>query len=437
MFNSKKITISAGAFALALLGACSDDNSTAGATVDPDVIAQDDSTSSTKPASSSATQGNENGSTVIKFTSKPSSTIDLSNGSISVYDEENGASGECIADDKSYASMIQVREGDKQEVLMSLEIEKISDNCDDLYKEFEIECESKKGDFTEIEKNCKKGNFSVQCHYTSDKSDSFKSVYDEFFAKTSKACSELTEGAESAYGRYETPSSASKGNEDVAPTSSSSDDPIDIPPEDIDKYTQNPSDIGEVDVPSTGIAVPTLSNYTAQFTDDPAELSFDSHVLAYKGRASCSAINDGESIIKTESEMDPHIYAIAADKIGECFPATAEAAKNVDYKFKESCNYYIATSSDGMQPTGHTITKVSKDAIEFTSVHTGGSCMLSLQFFDVMYLIEDCDNLISKSTKTTSKSFTSTTWACEEGSYSPSKEAAAYGEWFRDDLIFP
>lgn len=421
MFNKTKITISVGAFALTLLGACSDDNSTAGATVDPDVLAEK-----------------------INFSLNPSSTIALKNGSITVYDEENGASGLCATEGMSYASKIQVREGENLDVVTSLEYKGESDVCENLYKEFKNECESRKGDFEERDKDCKKGGFSIWCQYDGDESDSTKSVLDEFIAKMSDDCNKLTEGAESLYGEYTTPSSTSKDDGDVVPASNSSTDPVDIPPEDIDKYTQYPSDSsdkkdddGEVDVPSTGILVPTLDNYTAQFTDDPAELSFDSHVLAYKGRASCSVINEGKSIIETTSEMDSRLYAIAADEIEECFPETAEAAKAIEYKFKENCNYFVVTSSDGMQPTGHSITKVAKDAIEFTSVSTGGMCMLSQAFFDVIFLIEDCDNLISESTKTTNKTFTSETWACEEGSYSPAKSASAYGEWFRADLIFP
>lgn len=412
MFNKTKITISVGAFALALLGACSDDKSVAGATVDPDVLAEK-----------------------INFSLNPSSTIALKNGSITVYDEENGASGLCATEGMSYASKIQVREGENLDVVTSLEYKGESDVCEELYKEFKDECESKKGDFKEKENDCKRGDFYIWCQSTGNESDSVKSVLDGFIAKMSDDCAELTEGAESLYGEYTTPSSTSKDDGDVVPASNSSTDPVDIPPEDIDKYTQYPSDMGDsgVDVPSTGKFVGTLDQYTAQFTGDPAELSFDSHVLAYNGQVptKCRALDSGID----DLDVNSSIIKIGKEQIADCFPMTADAMELSDGV--EGCDYYIVASPDGSQPTGHAITKVSKDEIEITGIHAGGMCMLSQAFFDVIFLIEDCDNLISESTKTTSKNFTSETWACEEGSYSPAKSASAYGEWFRTDLIFP
>ena len=417
MLNKTKITISAGAFALALLGACSDDKSVAGATVDPDVLAEKD------------------GESAINFLSKPTSTIDLKNGSLSVYDSENGASGQCVADGKSYAARTQVRKRGELEVLSSLEVENYGDDCDSLFRDFKNRCESRNGDFKAIAENCKIGKFSVWCAYNGEKSDSFNSVFDEFSNKVGEICASLSANAESTYGEYQTPSSTSKGS-DVAPVSSSANDPVDIPPEDIDKYTQYPSDMGEggVDVPSTGITVKTLNNYTAQFTDNPAELSFDSHVLAYNGRvpSGCRALDNAID----DLDLNSAVKKIDVEKIGECFPTTVETAKMADYKFDEKCSYYVVAIPDGSQPTGHAITKVEKDVIEITSIAAGGMCALTQVFFDVIFLVEDCEGLINESTSMTHNKFTSTIWACEEGSYSPTKEASAYGEWFRDDLVY-
>ena len=418
MFNKNKITISISAFALAMLGACSDDKSVAGATVDPDVLAEKD------------------GEQVINFLSKPSSTVNLENGSLDVYDSENGASGQCIADGKSYAAKIQVQKGEKLEVRTSLEVKNYGDDCESLFKDFKNGCDSRNGGFKEISKDCKTGKFSVWCAYNGENSDSFNSVFDEFLNKVGETCASLSANAESTYGEFQTPSSTSKGS-DVAPVSSSANDPVDIPPEDIDKYTQYPSDMGEggVDVPSTGITVKTLNNYTAQFTDNPAELSFDSHVLAYNGRvpSGCRALDNAID----DLDLNSAVKKIDVEKIGECFPTTVETAKMADYKFDEKCRYYVVAIPDGSQPTGHAITKVEKDVIEITSIAAGGMCALTQVFFDVIFLVEDCEGLINESTSMTHNKFTSTIWACEEGSYSPTKEASAYGEWFRDDLIFP
>ena len=412
MFNKNKITISVSAFALAMLGACTDDKSVAGATVDPDVLAEKD------------------GESVINFLSKPTSTVNLENGSLDVYDSENGASGRCIADGKSYAAKIQVQKGEKLEVRTSLEVENYGSGCDSLFKVFKNGCDSRKGDFKEIANDCSAGKFSVWCAYNGEKSDSFSSILDEFSNNIGESCASLTANAESSYGEFQTPSSTSKGGEDVAPESSSSTNPIDIPPEDIDKYTQYP----DVDVPSTGIAVKTLNNYTAQFTDNPEELSFDSHVLAYNGGvpSGCRALDNTID----DLDLNGTVKKIDVEKIGDCFPTTVETAKMADYKFDEKCSYYVVAIPDGSQPTGHAITKVEKDVIEITSIAAGGMCMLSQAFFDVIFLVEDCEGLINESTPMTHNKFTSTTWACEEGSYSPTKSAETYGEWFRDDLVF-
>lgn len=429
MFSKNTITISAGAFALALLGACSNDKSVAGATVDPDTFAHTNSIEPDNPGSSNS----ESAAPIINFSLKPSSTIALKNGSISVYDEEKGASGLCAIEGMSYASKIQVYKGIGLNVVTTLEFKGNSDVCNDLYEEFKNECESKKGNFVGADKDCERGDFYIWCQYSGGESDSVNTILNGFFAKMGDACSELTEGAEYVYGEYEMPSSASKGDADVTPTSSASDDPIDIPPEDIDKYTQYPSDMedGEVDVPSTGKFVGTLDQYTAQFTDDPTELSFDSHVLAYNGQVpmKCRALDSGID----DLDLNSSIKKIEKEQIADCFPMTAEAMElSGDTK---KCDYYVVASPDGSQPTGHAITKVSKDGVEIASIITGGMCMLSQAFFDVIFLIEDCDGIVSESSVLSRKTFTSSTWACEEGSYSPTKEAKAYGEWFRADLL--
>ena len=425
MLNKTKITISAGAFALALLGACSDSNSTAGATIDPDTVA-------TNSSNSTSTNSSNNISTIdIHFTTEPTSVQSAKNVKLSIFGDENGASGECFADGKTYAAKIQVRSGDKLEILTSLEIEEYPDKCDNLYKEFKYECDSKSGNFTEISKDSEDGSFNILCKYKGDDSETFKSVFDGFSEQVSEACSGLTEDAESSFGKFEIPSSASEGG-DIVPAPEDSTNPIDIPPEDIDKYTQYPSDMGEggVEVPSTGIFVGTLDQYTAQFTDDSTELSFDSHVLAYNGSISenCGVIS------RYDSEPNPIVKKIDEDEINNCFPETFEAAKTANYKFDEKCNYYVVTKSDGAQPSGHVITNISNDGIEITSVYSGGACMRSQMFIQVIFLIEDCDELVSETSATTIKTFSSSTWACEEGSYSPAKEAKAYGEWFTANI---
>ena len=60
--------------------------------------------------------------------------------------------------------------------------------------------------------------------------------------------------------------------------------------------------------------------------------------------------------------------------------------------------------------------------------------MQTAAYFPIAFLVEDCDGLIDEKATISYKTFTSETWACEEGKYSPTKKASAYGEWYRADL---
>ena len=60
--------------------------------------------------------------------------------------------------------------------------------------------------------------------------------------------------------------------------------------------------------------------------------------------------------------------------------------------------------------------------------------MQTAMYFPIAFLVEDCDGLLDENTELSYNRFTSKTWACETLG-SPTKEASAYGEWYRADLI--
>jgi hypothetical protein len=175
----------------------------------------------------------------------------------------------------------------------------------------------------------------------------------------------------------------------------------------------------------------TLDKYTAQFTDDPGELSFDEHVLAYNGGLPSTAYLD-EDIEQNSTGINPFLKEINVSDIGNYFPMTAAIVGNRTPK--ENCKTFLVLSHDGAQPTGHVLSKISKGSIEISSVKPGGPCMQTAMFFPIAFLVEDCDDLLDENTEFSYNRFTSKTWACETLG-SPTKKARAYGEWYRADLI--
>ena len=174
----------------------------------------------------------------------------------------------------------------------------------------------------------------------------------------------------------------------------------------------------------------TLDKYTAQFTDDPGELSFDEHVLAYNGGLPSTAYLD-EDIEQNSTGINPFLKEINVSDIGNYFPMTAAIVGN--RTSKENCKTFLVLSHDGGQPTGHVLSKISKGSIEISSVNPGGPCRQTAMYFPIAFLVEDCDGLLDENTEFSYNRFTSKTWACETLG-SPTKKASAYGEWYRADL---
>ena len=200
----------------------------------------------------------------------------------------------------------------------------------------------------------------------------------------------------------------------------------------------------------------TLDKYAAQFADDPNELSFDSHVLAYNGTFPMiiSSEDDYELFrdkTGTRKDTDPFIREVDAFHAVKFFPMTAAIAGNGIYQ--ENCKTFIVISHDGGQPTGHMLTHISEGNIEITGISKGGRNPLTSNYFSVGFLVRDCDGLIDENSTVTFKGFTSKTWCSakilqipnnldEEATYidnpycneNQHENAETYSEWFRADL---
>lgn len=410
MLNKKLITT--GSIVLIALAACSsDETSTAGATVDPNTISQK-----------------------IEFTTAATSTITVDGGELQAFEAENGASATCSANGITYSSEIQISSNNL--VVTHLELENAGNLCSGIFTRFSATC----GSIPSWWEGCDEdGNLELFCgdhrmesltictatnpsSCTTKEGDStvtFNAVVSDFSNTATDICNKIFDGAESYYGRYETPSSSSTSNE-----SSSSVEPPDQDPDTLNVIAI-PRDTTPIDT-----AAFTLDKYTAQFTDNPSELSFDEHVLAYNGGLPSTAYLD-EDIEQNSTSIYPFLKEINVSDIGNYFPMTAAIVGNRTPK--ENCKTFLVLSHDGGQPTGHVLSKISKGSIEISSVNPGGPCMQTAMYLPIAFLVEDCDGLLDENAEISYKRFTSKTWACETLG-SPTKEASAYGEWYRADL---
>lgn len=406
MLNKKLIT--AGGIALVALAACSSDEpSTAGATVDPNTVSQK-----------------------IEFTTAATSTIAVDGGELQAFEAENGASATCSANGITYSSEIQISSNNL--VVTHLKLENAGNLCNGIFTRFSASC----GSIPSWWEGCDEdGNLELfcgdhrmetltKCTWTDppkcttkegDSTVTFNAVVSDFSNTATDICNKIFEGAESYYGRYETPSSSSTSGE-----SSSSIEALDTI-----SVIEMPRDTTPIDT-----AAFTLDKYTAQFTDDPSELSFDEHVLAYNGGLPSTAYLD-EDIEQNSTSINPFLKEINVSDIGNYFPMTAAIVGNRTPK--ENCKTFLVLSHDGGQPTGHVLSKISKGSIEISSVNPGGPCMQTAMYLPIAFLVEDCDGLLDENAEVSYKRFTSKTWACETLG-SPTKEARAYGEWYRADL---
>jgi hypothetical protein len=428
MNNVIKFTMAAGV--LALMG-CTDNN-VSGAAIEGNAVAQNSSSSKANGSSNSM-----NGPSQIVFSTKATEVLNVDNADISVYGEENGAEAGCTADGKSFEAKLKVNDG---LVENSIEVKNFGSSCDSVLAEFVASCQSRALVFngSNNKESCDE-NGDVTAYCFDDRAVAmtkctnnvpgtcstkpakttidFNELFKDFSKFSGEVCNAISKGASSTTGRFTTPSSTSR---DMSSSSTEPSDPDTL------NVIAIPRDTTPIDT-----AAFTLDKYTAQFTDDPGELSFDEHVLAYNGGLPSTAYLN-EDIEQNSTGINPFLKEINVSDIGNYFPMTAAIVGNRTPK--ENCKTFLVLSHDGAQPTGHVLSKISKGSIEISSVNPGGPCMQTAMYFPIAFLVEDCDGLLDENTEFSYNRFTSKTWACETLG-SPTKKAVAYGEWYRADLI--
>ena len=136
----KKNLFIAGGFALIAFAACSsDESSTAGATVDPNAIAEISSSSG-----GSSSSKNQSTKQDIEFSTEATARAPLPMGELTVYGKENGAEATCsagkYASTKKYLARISIADGETME--RTIWLRNFGNACNDIYKAFQESCNS-------------------------------------------------------------------------------------------------------------------------------------------------------------------------------------------------------------------------------------------------------------------------------------------------------
>ena len=304
MLNKKLIT--AGSIALVALAACSSDEpSTAGATVDPNTIADNDSIvfEGGMPVIPELTdlcfakQGSSNTtplcgadedftfySKITAFETEPASlSSDVDSLDIKVYDKEHGAAATCTAGDQSFNAKFKMASSYGY-ILKTLTMHNVGAACDSILQEFQGACNTNpkiivqcgyrgfctsKGDlyafcadFSHVTMECSEAEAdgTKKCHVKRDSSTALDTnrFIQDFVKKSESVCTDIT-----------------AGKLDVSDF-----DPIE------DYWTPGHNPIDHIDASEKGEPIDTasftLEKHAEQFADISAELSFDSSIVAYR-----------------------------------------------------------------------------------------------------------------------------------------------------------
>lgn len=401
----KKLFIPAVALSLLILSACSEDQS-AGNVIDPNAIANNSSSSTENPVVSSTSTLDGfvvNFDEIYKFTTEPTARKQYETYTVDTYGAENAASASCAT--KSGQELTGVIKIKDNFIIRAYSGRNLKAGIDPLVYMFQKTCVHVFSDldFTIDTLRVNGNNFDYVCITESEYMDIDETIF-MFDAIMPSNCKELE--IQDIYDSLAA----------LKPTI------ITFPEEDPDTIS--------IDTTSR-----TLATYAAQYAR-PEDLSFDKHVMAYNSYLSneCFKAMDRfkESDISIRFDVAP-IMSIERDDISTCFPTTASVGNFS--KRDAACRYYIIGSDDGSQPTGHVLSKVTRDSIETINISPSGTCLQTCEYFTVYFLIEDCEDIINENTIVSHRGAKSSRWRCEEGNYHPTLDAKSYGEWYSESLL--
>lgn len=405
---NKKIIIFASTFAA--LVACSESEKVVGGTI------EDQNAASDKQVREWLNFGTEwNESSYAKF----------EGGRSAVSGDGNGGRVECVADSASLAMTMQIY---NSSAVSTMSGNRLVNSCDSVFAEFKAECDkAPNSEFYTPSNGCKDGAFEAVCLMKHIASDSANKQVSGYIDIAMERCNEMTRNARSSSWLGGMSMSSSSTELDGSSSSIIIEEVPEIEP-----------------VRDTAITVnynSTLENYVLQFAENAEQLSFDEHVIAYNGSPDRGCSNYAKNITN-ENPYDvvrntPMVQMDTSD-IWKCFPMTAKILD--EHPREANCRYFMTLVGDGSQPTGHVLSRIAGDTLEFTSVTPsaipGGYCMATGMFFSVFFLIEDCENEFNPTApEGVYNSFKSELWKCGGDDLSGSSNVGAYGEWFNGKLI--
>ena len=444
MLNKKLIV--AGSIALVALAACSSDEaSTAGATVDPNAIAENDSIvfegdKPIIPELMDLCYSNQDSATnlcgadqdfsfyskITAFETEPTSlSSDMDNLDVKLYDKENGASATCSAGDQSFDAKFKM-EARYGFIFKTLTMHNVGAACDSILQEFQDACNTNPkitviggysgfctstgdlyafcADLSHLTLECSEpeADGTNKCHIKRDSTTALDTnrFIQDFVKKSESVCTDI-----------------STGKLDVSDF-----DPIE------DYWTPGHNPIDHLDTSNKGepidTAAFTLEKYAEQFADISEEITFDSLVLAYRILPTSQILADSAKSF-TIKEAKPA-------EVAKYFPmTTAITGENFN---SEHCDIYTVAIS-GYQSLAIILTHIEYEYVKYAFIFAGGDCKKDGDFAQI-FLIKDCTGEFDEYAMTFAGGdfFENTPWTCDENGVPPGRENGPYGEWYRADL---
>ena len=416
MLNKKLFSV--GSIALITIAACSsDETSTAGATIEPNAIAENDSIIiGSDNHIDIERNGFINFKDAISFKTEPVSlNSDVDNLEINVYNGENGASASCAANDQSYDAKIKITS--QNYVLKQLQLKNVGSACDSILQAFMNSCNKDNKilggfghctDTGDLQAVCADlGNYVITRCDTTDNGEKkcYIKMDSTIILDTNSIIQEFTKTSENTC----TYINASKN------------EPIE------DYWTPGHNPIDYLDTSNKGEPIDTssftLEKYAEQFADISEEITFDSLVLAYR------ILPTSEIVLDTGSYT---IREPSPAEVAKYFPmTTAITGENFN---SEHCDIYTVAIS-GYQSLAIILTHIEYEYVKYAFIFAGGDCKKDGDFAQI-FLIKDCTGEFDEYAMTFAGGdfFENTPWTCDENGVPPGRENGPYGEWYRANL---
>jgi len=443
MLNKKLIV--AGSIALVALAACSSDEaSTAGATVDPNAIAENDSIvfegdKPIIPELMDLCYSNQDSATnlcgadqdfsfyskITAFETEPTSlSSDIDSLDVKLYDKENGAAATCAAGDQSFDAKFKM-EARYGFIFKTLTMHNVGAACDSILQEFQDACNTNPkitviggysgfctstgdlyafcADLSHLTLECSEpeADGTKKCHVKRDSTTALDTnrFIQDFVKKSERVCTDI-----------------STGKLDVSDF-----DPIE------DYWTPGHNPIDHLDTSNKGEPIDTssftLEKYAEQFADISEEITFDSLILAYR------ILPTSEIVLDTGSYT---IREPSPAEVAKYFPMTT-AITGEDFN-SEHCDIYTVAIS-GYQSLAIILTHIEYEYVKYAFIFAGGDCKKDGDFAQI-FLIKDCTGEFDEYAMTSAGGdfFENTPWTCDENGVPPGRENGPYGEWYRANL---